>query len=76
MTLKALLCSGDDAPVTSECVEGHTPPQPRKNCIRLLGGSSPIERRRWRGAQCLVWGVRGAFPPASAVVGHGCDGRC
>jgi hypothetical protein len=61
---------------TKELFEGHTPPQPRKNCIRLLGGSSLIERRRWRGAQCLMWGVRGAFPPASAVVGHGCDGRC
>jgi hypothetical protein len=57
-------------------LRGCTPPQPLKNCIRLLGGSSPIEQRRWRGAQCLVWGVRGAFPPASAVIGHGCDGRC
>jgi hypothetical protein len=51
----------------SECDEGHTPPQPLKKCIRLLGRSSPIEQRRWCRAQCLMWGVRGAFPPASAT---------
>jgi hypothetical protein len=32
--------------VTSECDEGHAPPQPLNNCVRLLRGFSPIEQRR------------------------------
>jgi hypothetical protein len=29
---------------------------------------------RRRGAKGLVWGARGPFPPAVAMVGYGCDG--
>jgi hypothetical protein len=29
---------------------------------------------RRRGAKGLVWGARGPFPPAAAMVGYGCDG--
>ncbi len=53
---------------TKERFEGHTPPQHPQHYIRLLGGSSPINLTRWNEAQCLVWGVTGAFPPSAAMV--------
>ncbi len=28
----------------------------------------------WRVAKGLLWGARGPFPPAEAMVGYGCDG--
>ena len=39
-----------------------------QNYICLLGGLSPINLRRQNEAQCLMWGVRGAFPPLAAIV--------
>ncbi len=42
--------------------------------IHLLGGLSPIHSMCWRRAKGLVWGARGPFPPAAAMVGYGCDG--
>ena len=36
--------------------------------ILLLGGLLPINLTRWNEAQCLVWGIRGAFPPAATMV--------
>jgi len=53
---------------TKERFEGHTPSQHPQNCICVLGGSSPINLRRRNEAQCLVWGVRGAFLPLAAMV--------
>ena len=75
MDLKALLCSGDDESPQHRSVLGtinalNSP----KSYIRLLGGLSPIHSTRRRGAKGLVWGARGPFPPAAAMVGYGCDG--
>ena len=55
----------------SECFEGHAHPNSPKNYIRLLGGLSPIHSTRRRGAKGLVWGARGPFLPAAAMVGYG-----
>jgi hypothetical protein len=41
---------------------------PPKEYIRKLGGLSPIHSMRRRGAQGLMWGARGPFPPAAAMV--------
>ncbi len=75
MDLKVLLCSGDDELPQPRSVLGtinalNSP----KSYIRLLGGLSPIYLTRRRGAKGLVWGARGPFPPAAAMVGYGCDG--
>ncbi len=62
---------------TSECFEGHThPQQPPKLCICLLGGLLTIHSMQWIGAQGLLWGTRGPFPPAAAMVCFGCVGWC
>jgi hypothetical protein len=75
MDLKALLCSGNDELPQHQSVLGtinalNSP----KSYIRLLGGLSPIHLTSRRGAKGLVWGARGRFPPAAAMVGYGCDG--
>jgi hypothetical protein len=57
-----------------ECFEDHAHPNSPKNYIRLLGGLLPIHLTRRCGAKGLVWGARGPFPPAAAMVGYGCDG--
>ncbi len=77
MDLKALPCSSDDESPQHQSVLGtinalNSP----KSYIRLLGGLSPIHSMRRRGAKGLVWGTRGPFPPAVAMVGYGCDGWC
>jgi hypothetical protein len=51
-----------------ERFEGHTSTQHPQHYIRLLKGLSSINLTRWNGAQCLVWGVRGAFTPSAAMV--------
>jgi hypothetical protein len=70
MALKALLCSGNDASPQYWSVlrAMHTLNSP-KNYTRLLGGLSPIHSMHRRGAQGLMWGARGPFPPAAAMVG-------
>jgi hypothetical protein len=75
MALKALLCSGDDESPQHQSVLRaiNTLNSPQKY-IRLLGGLSPIHSTRWRGAQGLMWGARGPFLPAAAMVGYGCVG--
>ena len=75
MALKALLCSGnDELPQHQSVLRAiHTLNSPKKY-IRLLGGLSPIHLTRRRGAQGLMWGARGPFPPAAAMVGYGCVG--
>ena len=75
MALKALLCSGNDELPQHQSVLRplNTLNSPQKY-IRLLGGLSPIHLMHRRKAQGLVWGVRGPFPPAGAMVGYGCVG--
>jgi hypothetical protein len=77
MALKALLCSNDDAlPQHRSVLRAIQSLNSPKNYIHLLGGLSPIHLTHLRGAQGLMWGTRGAFPPAVAMVGYGCVGRC
>jgi hypothetical protein len=77
MPLKALLCSGDDAsPQHRSILRAVHTLNSLKNYIRLRGGLSPIHWTRWRGAKGLMWGTRGPYPPAAAMVGYGCVGRC
>jgi hypothetical protein len=75
MDLKALLCSGDDESPQHWSVLGtinalNSP----KSYIPLLGGLSPIHSTRRRGTKGLMWGARGPFPSAAAMVGYGYDG--
>ncbi len=42
--------------------------QPPKKYIRKLGGLLPIHLMHWRGAQGLMWGTKGPFTPAAAMV--------
>jgi hypothetical protein len=75
MDLKALLCSGDDESSQHRTVlRAINALNSPKSYTRLLGGLSPIRLTRRRGAKGLVWGARGPFPPAVAMVGYGCDG--
>jgi hypothetical protein len=48
--------------------EGNTHPQQPKIYTRLLGELSAIHSMHWRGGQGLMWGARGPFPPAAAIV--------
>jgi hypothetical protein len=77
MALKALLCSGDDELPQHwsvlRAIHTHNSPQ---NYTRLLGGLLPIHLTHWRGAQGFMWGTRGPFLPAAAMVGYGCVGPC
>ncbi len=75
MALKALLCSSDDESSQHQSVLRaiNTLNSP-KNCIRLLGGLSPIYSTCGRGAQGLMWGTRGRFLPPVAMVGYDCVG--
>jgi hypothetical protein len=41
---------------------------PPKEYIRKLGGLSPIHSTHQRGARDLMWGARGPFLPAAAMV--------
>jgi hypothetical protein len=75
MDLKALLCSGNDESPQHWSVLGtinalNSP----KSYIRLLRGLSPIYSTRQCKAKGLMWGARGPFLPAAAMVGYGCDG--
>ncbi len=75
MALKALLCSGDDeSPQHWSVLRAINTLNSPKKYIRLLGGLSPIHLMRQRGAQGLMWGARGPFLPAAAMVGYGCVG--
>jgi hypothetical protein len=48
--------------------EDHKHPQSPPKYIRKLGGLSPIHLTHWRGAQGLMWGARGPFLLAAAMV--------
>ncbi len=77
MALKALLCSGDDElPQHWSGLRAiHTLNSP-KNYTCLLRGLLPIHLTRRRGAQGLMWGTSGPFPPVAAMVVYGCVGQC
>jgi hypothetical protein len=77
MALKALLCSGDDeSPQHRSVLRAiHTLNSP-KNYIRFHGGLLPIHSTRRHGAKGLMWGTRGPFLLAAAMVGYGCVGQC
>ncbi len=75
--LKALLCSGNDASPSqhrSVLRTMHTL-NSLKNYSGMLGVLSPIHLscRSW--AKGLMWGTRGPYPLAAAMVGYGCVGR-
>ncbi len=75
--LKVLLCSGDDAtPQHRSVLRAIHTLNSRKNYIRLLRGLLFIHLTWLRGVQGLMWGTRGPFPPAAAIVGYGCVGQC
>jgi hypothetical protein len=70
MARKAILCSCNDAlPKYQSVLRAiHTLNAP-KNYMHLLGKSSLIEQRCQTGAQGSMWGARGPFLPAAAMVG-------
>jgi hypothetical protein len=75
MALKALLCSSyDESPQHQSVLRAINTLNSPKKYIRLLGGLSLIHLMRWHGAQGLMWGDRGPFPAAAAMVGYGCIG--
>jgi hypothetical protein len=53
---------------TKERFDGHKHPQPPQKYIRKLGRLSSIYLKYWHGAQGLMWGARGPFPSAAAMV--------
>jgi hypothetical protein len=75
MALKALLCSANDA-LPQHWRGPYLPLTAPKNYIHLLGGLSTIHLTHWIGAQGLMWGTRGPFLPAAAMVCYGCVGQC
>ncbi len=62
------LLSLSPSPLPSLCLEGYPPPDPGKKCNRLLGGLSSFNSTHWRGTKGLMWGARGLFLPAAAMV--------
>jgi hypothetical protein len=75
MALKVLLCSGDDeSPQHQSVLRAINTLNSPKKYIRLLGGLLPIHSMHRRGAQGLMWGARGPFLLAAAMVGYGCVG--
>jgi hypothetical protein len=75
MALEALICSGnDELPQHLSILRAIYTLNSPKDYIRKLSGLSPIHLMRQRGAQGLMWGTRGPFPPPAAMVGYGCVG--
>ncbi len=69
MALKTLRCCGDSSsPEQRSILRAINTLNPPKKYIRKLGRLSSIYSKRWRGAQGLMWGARGSFPPAAAMV--------
>jgi hypothetical protein len=76
MAFKVLLCSGnDELPQHRSVLRAIQTLNSPKNYIRLLRGLSLIHSARWHQALGLMWGTRGLFLPAAAMVGYGCVGR-
>jgi hypothetical protein len=53
---------------TKEHFEGHKHLNHPQKYIRKLGGLSPIHSKHRRGVQGLMWGARGPFLQAAAIV--------
>jgi hypothetical protein len=69
MALKTLQCCGNaSSSEQRSALRGIHTLNPPQNYIHYLGGLSPIHYKHWRGAQGLMWGARGEFPPAAAMV--------
>jgi hypothetical protein len=69
VVLKTLQCCGDSSsPEQRSALRAINTLNPPKNYIRKLGGLLPIRLTRRRGAQGLMWGAKGPFPPAAAMV--------
>jgi hypothetical protein len=69
MALKTLRCCGDSSsPEQRSALRALNTLTPPQNYIRKLGGLSSIHLMHQRGAQGLIWGARGPFPPAAAMV--------
>jgi hypothetical protein len=69
MALKTLQCCGDSSsPEQWSALRAINTLNPPKNYIRKLGGLSPIHLMRRCRAQGLMWGARGPFLPAAAMV--------
>jgi hypothetical protein len=70
MALKTLRCCGDASlPEQRSTLRAiNTPKPPPKYIPKLVGGLSPIHLNRQCGAQGLMWGARGPFPPVVAMV--------
>jgi hypothetical protein len=69
MALKTLECCGNSSlPEKRSALRAINTLNPPKEYIRKLGGLLPIHLMRRRGAQGLMWGARGPFPLAAAMV--------
>ncbi len=69
MALKTLRCCGDSSsPEQRSTLRAVNTRNPPKEYIRKLGRLSPIHSMHQRRAQGLMWGARGPFPPAAAMV--------
>ncbi len=69
MALKTLPCCGNSSlPEQRSALRAIKTLNPPKEYIRKLGGLSPIHSTRWRRVQGLMWGARGPFPLAVAMV--------
>ncbi len=69
MALKTLRCCGDSPlPEQRSTLRAINTLNPPKEYIRKLGGLSPIHSMCRCGAQALMWGARGPFPPVAAMV--------
>jgi hypothetical protein len=69
MALKTLRCCGDSSsPEQRSALRAINTLNPPKSYIRKLEGLLPIHLTHRRGAQGLMWGARGPFPPAAAMV--------
>jgi hypothetical protein len=55
-------------PIAVTTSGGVSPPNPGKECIRVLAGLSSTNLAHWCGMKGLMWGARGPFPPAMAMV--------
>jgi hypothetical protein len=69
MALKTLRCCGDSSlPEQRSSLRAKNTLNPPKKYICKLGRLSSIYSKHRRGAQGLMWGARGPFPPAEAMV--------
>jgi hypothetical protein len=69
MALKTFQCCGNESsPEQRNTLRAIHTLNPPKKYIRKLGGLLPIHSMSQRGAQGLIWGARGPFPLAAAMV--------